>query len=171
VVGLDSTPPESVVELIERVRVAWETLESTLARASGSQLEVPHRGGWTIKDQLAHIAEWERASTFVVRHRPQWEAFDVDEATYYALGSVDALNEVLFQRNRSLDYGEVLARGRQAHAALLDALEDLRDNDLQTPMSSFSGFREDDSRTLLDKIAGDTYLHYAEHTAWISEQL
>jgi uncharacterized damage-inducible protein DinB len=165
----DIAPPESVAELLERVAAAWEALGDSIAGLSPDQLAQPGPQGWAVKDHLAHVAVWERATTAVLQHRPQAEAFGLDQAALAQL-DIDPLNDLIYQRHRDLSVDDVLELSRQAHASLLDNLRDLEDADLQKPMAAF-GADPGDQRPLLEKIAGDTYAHYADHQAWIADLL
>jgi uncharacterized damage-inducible protein DinB len=165
----DIAPPESAAELIERVRVAWEALSDVVAGLSEAELARPGPQGWAVKDHLAHVAEWERATTYVLQGRPQSEVFGLDAATLERM-DIDALNDILYQRHRASPVAEVLEFGRQAHAELLSALHRLSDADLRKTIAEY-GSDPTDQRPLLEKIAGDTYAHYADHQVWIGELL
>jgi hypothetical protein len=121
-----------------------------------------------VKDHIAHIAEWERACTAVLQHRPQSEGFLLDQPTYAALGNdSDALNEVLFQRHRDASISDVKDLAARAHADLLAEISRLHDSDLRRPVGEY-GMSTNPQRNLIEKIAGDSYAHYAEHTTWVS---
>ena len=165
----DIAPPESVVELLERVASAWEALGDSIAGLSSERLGQPGPQGWAVKDHLAHVAVWERATVAVLGRRPQAEAFGLDEAELRRL-DIDALNDVIYQRHRDLPVDAVLELSRQAHADLLAALRELEDADLQKSLAAY-GADPSDQRPLLEKIAGDTYAHYADHQAWIGDLL
>ena len=53
---------------------------------------------------------------------------------------------------------------------ILAALGQLTDADLESTIAEYGADSTDD-RPLLGKIAGDTYVHYAEHVGWIKELL
>jgi hypothetical protein len=167
----DIDKPRSAAELIDRVQIGWAALEHVVASLSETQLTTPGPGGWAIKDHLAHIGEWENALVAVLSRRPQSEAFRLDAATFAQVGeNVDQINDLLYQRSRTLSISEVQANARAAHAELLAALDKLTDADVQNTLAGYGGEPTDD-RLLLAKIAGNTYAHYAEHAGWINEQL
>jgi uncharacterized protein DUF1706 len=159
----------TAAEVLDRVQIEWAALQDIVSRLSDAELTAPGPETWSVKDHLAHIAEWERACTAVLAHRPQAEGFALDEATYVGL-DLDGLNDVLYRRNRSLPVGEVKADGNAAHAEMIAALSRLEDADLRRPVGEF-GMTTNPERPLLEKIAGDTYAHYAEHTVWIKDLL
>jgi hypothetical protein len=161
--------PTTVAEVLDRTQIQWAALQDVVSRLSDSQLTAPGPEVWSVKDHLAHIAEWERGCTAVLGHHPQWEGFRLSAAEYEGL-DIDALNAILFERHRSLAVGEVKAMANAAHAEMLTALSHVSDADLQRRVGDYGMVRNPD-RTLLEKIAGDTYEHYAEHAGWINELL
>jgi len=153
--------------LIDRVQIEWAALEYTVAGLSLQQLITPGPQGWSVKDHLVHIAEWEAATDAVLARRPQHEGFSLpaDLPT-----DIDALNDVLYQRSRDLPIDEVQAKARRIHAETIAALGRLSDADLRSTIAEY-GADPTDNRSLLAKIACDTYGHYAEHVVWIKELL
>jgi hypothetical protein len=166
---LDASQPEPRItaDLIDRVQLEWAALEYIVAGLSLPQLTTPGPQGWSVKDHLVHIAEWEAATGAVLARRPQHEGFRLAPPLP---GDIDALNDVLFQRSRDLPIDEVQARGRRVHAEIIAALGRLSDADLQSTIAVYGG-DPTDNRSLLSKIAGDTYGHYADHVVWIKELL
>ncbi len=163
--------PRTAAELVDRVHSGWAALEDLVAGLSETQLSAPGSEGWAVKDHLAHIAEWEHALVAVLARQPQSEGFGLDAETYASLDDdLEAINDVLYQRNRALSVADVHAKRQAAHAEVLAALDKLADADVQNTIAGYGGDPTDD-RPLLAKIAGDTYGHYAEHTGWIGEQL
>jgi hypothetical protein len=163
--------PSTRHAVLEAVRTSWAVLEDRLSGLSTAQLEAPGPEGWSVKDHVAHIADWERATTAVLNHEPQYIGFRLQPARFAELRhDLDALNAALYDRSRSLPVQSVLDEARATHANVLEALEQVRDGDLSRTLAEFSP-GETSQRTLLEKIAGDTYEHYAEHVTWIGELL
>jgi hypothetical protein len=67
----DTPEPRTVAELVDRVQIEWAALEFAVASLSTSHLVSPGRDGWSVKDHLMHIGDWEKATTAVLRGRPQ----------------------------------------------------------------------------------------------------
>jgi hypothetical protein len=153
--------------LIDRVQIEWAALEFVVAGLSLELLVAPGPQGWSVKDHLVHIAEWEAATGAVLARRPQHEGFSLpaDLPT-----DIDALNDVLYQRSRDVPIDEVQAKGRRVHAGILAALGRLTDADIRSTIAEYGG-DPTDHRSLSAKIAGDSYSHYAEHVVWIRELL
>ena len=156
---------------MDRVQIDWAALEYAVASLTASQLVAPGPEGWSVKDHLMHIGDWEKATTAVLRRRPQYEGFGINEETYSGLADdLDGLNDILYRRSVAVSIEEVHARRRRAHADTLTALAALEDADLHKTIAEYGG-NPTNPRRLLDKIAGDTYAHYAEHVGWIKDLL
>lgn len=155
--------------MLDRVHADWAALEDLIAPLSDAEWTTSGPEVWSVKDHLAHIAEWERACAAVLDRRPQYEGFALDPSRYAEL-ELDPLNEVLYQRNRDLSIGDVKDMARRAHADIIALLSRLSDADVGKSIAEY-GADATDNRPLLAKIAGDTYGHYAEHVPWIRELL
>jgi uncharacterized protein (TIGR03083 family) len=165
--SLADSEPRTVAEVIDQVQIDWSALEWVVSGLSDEQLTAPSApDGWSIKDQLAHIGEWENALAAVLGGRPEHTGFGLTGSEIP--GDIDALNDLLYQRNRALSVADVQAQTRRAHATVLAAIGKLTDAALHEPIADPQSVQ---SRRLLDRIAGDTYAHYAEHTAWIKSLL
>lgn len=151
------------------MQIEWAALQDVVSRLSDAELSRPGPEGWAVKDHLTHIGEWEHACCAVLAHRPQSEGFRLSQSEYASL-ELDALNEVLFQRHRAESISDVKAFANAAHAEMLAALSHVTDADLQRRVGDY-GMQSNPERPLLEKIAGDTYEHYAEHRGWIAELL
>src|SRR5438067_2268117 len=123
--------------------------------------------GWAVKDHLMHIADWERATISMLRREPQRRGLGVDPVP----NEIDALNAVMFERSRGLPLSAVTDRSRVAHAELLAEVHKLSDADLAKPTAEFDPEPDPSDRSVLGKIASDTYEHYADHTVWIGDLL
>jgi uncharacterized protein DUF1706 len=161
--------PTTAAEVLDRTQLEWAALQDVVSRLSDAELTRPGPEAWAVKDHLAHIAAWECACTAVLAHRPQAEAFRLSQSDYQRL-DVDRLNAIVYERHRGLPVGEVKAVANAAHAEMVAALSHLLDGDLQRRVGEY-GMTANPDRTLLEKVAGDTYEHYAEHTVWIKELL
>src|SRR5258708_36653619 len=81
----DSIEPRTVAEVLKRVQIDWAALEYAVASLSPAQLVAPGPEGWSVKDHLMHIGAWEKATTAVLRRRPQYEGFGLTATTYVGL--------------------------------------------------------------------------------------
>ena len=157
-----SQMPKDKTELMERIRREWTALERAIQQAGDERMSVPDAGGWSIKDNLAHLAAWERFMRLhYFRRLPPHEVMGVDEATYERVDE-DGQNAILFERDKDRPAAEVIAELRQSHEQVLADLEPMLFADLMKP-------RDDDpeARPLIVWVIGNTYDHYREHRASI----
>jgi uncharacterized protein (TIGR03083 family) len=151
--------PADKAELLWRIAHEWAALERVVGSLSEEQMSVPDAGGWSVKDNLAHLTSWEEfARLHYLQDRPSHEALGLDEETF-GDGDEDELNEILFQRNRGLPVSEVLEALRSTHANLLLELE-------RTPPEALKQqYYADDpeARPRIYFMVYNTYEHYAEH--------
>jgi uncharacterized protein (TIGR03083 family) len=157
--------PRDKAELIERIQREWSALEQIIAQVDKEQMNRPDAGGWSVKDNLAHLTVWEDfMRLYHLQNRPPHEVLQLDKQMFEQLDE-DGLNRVLHQRyqNRSID--DVLTDLRRSHAQVLTDLEQLSYNDLMKPH-----YPDDpEARPLIGWVTGNTYEHYQEHRATIQK--
>ncbi len=157
--------PASRGELLDRIRREWDALERAVGAVSSEGMQMRDSGGWAVKDNLAHLAEWERYLR--LRHmqgRPPYEVMGVDPTTYRAIDE-DGLNAILFERNKDRSAQDILDGLRAGHAQVLRDLEEM-----PFALMLEQAYPDDElARPLLAWIAGNTYEHYREHRASIDK--
>jgi len=145
----------NMAELTALIRATSTRMELLLAQLSVAEINQPGAVGvWPVKDVLAHIAFWERTAVNTLRSvaRGETPALSADDETERKNASVVAQ---YYQRSLAA----VISDWQQAREELLDALEDLDDEMLNDP----DYFPWSAGRTLLDRIAGNSYDHEQEH--------
>jgi hypothetical protein len=160
---IESTEDRTSADLLARIRPARAALVAVVERLSDEQLLRPHPvGGWSAIGHLTHIAAWER---MIVAHLTDGRDHDVVRMTpeEYARASLDELNLRIYELHRDEPPAVVRAEFDAAHAAIVDCIREL------SPEALAARYWPDQERTAAEKIAGDTYLHYDEHRAWILE--
>src|SRR6266849_1792681 len=85
--SLAANEPRTVAEVVDRVQIDWAALEYAVSSLTSAQLTTPGPEGWSVKDHLMHIGDWEKAVTAVLHRRPQYEGFGLNEATYVGLAT------------------------------------------------------------------------------------
>jgi len=156
--------PRNKPELMDRIRRSRAALEQAIAGLDEAALSAPGPdGGWSIKDHLAHLSDWDRRLLAGIQGRPPYEAMGVDRALWEA-DDLDRLNAALYERSRARAAAEVLAEFRATRQQVLDALEPLAEADLHRP---FNTAEPTDTRPLDALIAGNTFGHDEEHLEWI----
>lgn len=151
--------PETKAELLAWIDREWSSLRQIIDGLTEGELQVRDAGGWSIKDNLAHLAAWEQ---FMVGHylegQPAAVAMGIDEATM-AGDDEDDINEMIFQRSQRRSVADVLADSDRIHVATVAALEATPWEDLMRPVTP----DDPQARPLLLWVAGNTFDHYAEH--------
>ena len=145
----------TVAELSALIRATSTRMELLLAQLSVAEINQPGAVGvWSVKDVLAHIAFWERYTVIMLQSIAHGETPDLvaDDATERNNASVVAQ---YYQRSLAA----VIADWQQAREELLDALEDLDDEDLNDP----DRFPWSAGRSLLDRIGSNSFDHEQEH--------
>ena len=156
--------PETSEELLARLGASRAALAETIRGIPRAALvERRDDAGWTAIDHLAHIAAWERMIVAHLTDGSDHEIAGVDAEAYPRM-SLQAINDALHERSRGRSAGEILAEFVGAHADIIALLEAL------PPEVYASPYWHDDpaQRSVMAKVAGDTYLHYAEHGEWIA---
>jgi hypothetical protein len=155
----DSARPADKQELLERIAREWNALLEEIEKLSPEQVTPPGPGGWSVKDNLAHLAAWEQLMLrSYLGGQPQHELLEMDAADFARLDE-DGINAVFYERNKVFPPEEVLQRLKQSHAQVLATLE-------KTPFEELLKVRYPDDperRPMLDWVIGNTYEHYREH--------
>ena len=154
-------------ELLQNIRRDRAQLEALVAGVSDAEFATPGpNGGWAVKDHLSHVAAWERMIVAHLRDGSDREVAGMDQASY-AAATLDELNDQLYRLHRDRPAEQVRDEFAAAHSAIGAFIGEMPGDRLAGP------YWDDDpsGRTALDKIAGDTYLHYREHLQWIQEQV
>jgi hypothetical protein len=163
----DPTLPQTKEELMSQIRAEWMALMDVIARLSAEQFVTPDPGGWSPKDNLAHLAEWMKILMgYHMDKRPAHEVTRLaPEVT--ANWDMEEINPVLFERNRDRPAAEVVEELKSVYTQLYARLDALSFEDLMKPR------HEDDpeKRPLLLWVLGDTTDHFAEHRATIEKTM
>jgi hypothetical protein len=159
--------PKSKAELFSRIQQEWSALMDAVAKLDEKQMSTPDAGGWTPKDNLAHLAEW--MNILLGYHfdgRPSHEVLGVSpEVT--ADWDFDVINKALLARNQSRSSEDVLGELKIVYARMMDRLKSTPFEDLLKPRHPNAL----QSYPLLASVAGDTYEHFAEHREMIEKTL
>ena len=132
----------SVDEVIARVKASWEELLQALDGIPDERLEEPGVSGeWSVKNLLGHFAFWDEQAAVEIAHALAGEARTDNEW--------QAMNEADHAQRRSRNLPEERAAMHQAHAMLMERLEEVTGAD---------GPRIDAA------VAPGSYQHYEEHT-------
>ena len=159
--------PKDKPELMSAIEREWKLLMNVAEKLTDTQMTTPDEGGWSPKDNLAHISEWMKALMGVhLDRRPSHEVLGVSEDVTKGW-DMEIINPVLFERNRDRSRQDVLDELKQVYGQLTAKLESMTFEDLLKPR------HEDDleKRPLLLWVLGNTTDHFVEHRETIEKAI
>jgi hypothetical protein len=159
--------PENKSELMAAIQREWRLLMDVVARLNEQQMTTPDAGGWSPKDNLAHLSEWMRAMLgHHINKRPASEVMNLPEEATKGW-DMEIINPILFERNKNRSTQDVLDELRRTYDEITSRLDGMSFEELMAPR------RPDDpeKRPLLLWVIGDTSDHFAEHRAVIERML
>jgi hypothetical protein len=152
----------SKTRLLDEMHASYSALEELLASLSEEQMTTADvNGAWSVKDNLAHLAAWQRHEI----ERQEAIRDGIEPPDRWAGMSEDESNEQVYQQNKARPLAEVLAEFRSNHQKLLALIEAMTDEDLNKPVAWMDG------RLPWTLIAGNGYEHYQEHSGIIQRWL
>ncbi len=159
--------PQSTQELLADIDREWKMLLAVVGRLSPEQMQEPDDGGWSPKDNLAHLAEWMKVLMgYHLDRRPAHIVLDVSPEVTKDW-DFDIINPVVFERNRYRPADEVLGELKQVYADLIAKLAATPFEDLMKPRHA----DDPEKRPVLAWVLGDTTEHFAEHREVIERAL
>jgi hypothetical protein len=153
--------------LLNSIAREWKALWSVIDRLSPEQMTAPDSGGWSPKDNLAHLTEWMKVLLgYHIDKRPPHEVLGVAEEVVKDW-DFTVINPVLFERNRNRPAADILAEFKKVYAELTARLKSMSIEELLNPRRA----EDPQKRPLVLWILGDTSEHFAEHRATIEKAL
>jgi hypothetical protein len=160
--------PGSKHELLAVITREWSLLMNVVSKLEeAGKMTTPDEGGWSPKDNLAHLAEW--MSVMMGYHmdkRPSHEVLGVSEDVTNGW-DMEIINPVLFERNKDRSTEDVMSWLKQVYAEVIKKLDAMTFEDLMMPRHA----DDPEKRPLLMWVMGDTSDHFAEHRATIEKML
>jgi hypothetical protein len=160
--------PGSKAELMSEIRREWQKLMDAVAKLERAEkLTTPDEGGWSPKDNLAHLSEWMNSlmGYHMDRHPPEEVMRLTKEQTEG--WDMEIINPVLFARNKDRPFDDVLDELKRTYEKLVAKLEATPFDDLLKPRHA----NDPEKRPLLLWVLGDTSEHFAEHREAIERML
>jgi hypothetical protein len=163
----ETTLPQTTSELIANIEREWSALMHVVDRLTPAQMTTPDAGGWSPKDNLAHLTEWMKILLgYHMDKRPAHEVVGVaPEVTRD--WNMDGINKVFLERNRSRSSGEVLDELKQVYNQVIARLQSTPFDDLMKPRH----IDDPEKQPLLNWVLGNTSGHFAEHRFTIEKLL
>jgi hypothetical protein len=159
--------PENKHELMSAIKREWGLLMDVVARLDEQQMTTPDPGGWSPKDNLAHLTEWMNSLMgYHIDKRPAHEVMRIPEQAAEGW-DMEVINPILFERNKDRSTEDVLGQLRQVYDTLTAKLEAMSFDELMAPRHP----DDPEKRPLLLWVIGDTSDHFAEHRAVIEKTL
>ena len=159
--------PGSKAELVSAIRREWKLLMDVVDRLDEQKMTTPDPGGWSPKDNLAHLAEWMNSLMgYHMEKRPAEEVMNLTPEQTRDW-DMEIINPVLFERNKDRPAAEVLDWLKQTYEKLLAKLEAMSFEDLLAPRHA----DDPEKRPLLIWVLGDTTEHFQEHRETIEKML
>src|SRR5688572_18563530 len=155
----DEWIPKNKKELMTEIEKEWKLLISVAENLTDAQMTTPDEGGWSPKDNLAHLSEWMNVLMgYHLDHHPSHEVLKVSEEVTKDW-DFSIINPVLFERNRSRSRQEVVDELKAVYQKLWDKLNAMSWDDFMKPRHA----DDPEKRPLLGWILGDTTEHFLEH--------
>jgi len=153
--------------LLNAIRREWAALMATVDRLSPVQMTTPDAGGWSPKDNLAHLTAWFKALTgYYLDRRPAEEVFGLPKKLVESF-DYKRINAALVERSRERPVEEVLAELKETYTEVTTRLEAIPFEDLLQPR-----FPDDPWKLpLLDWVLGNTSDHIREHRLTIEKMV
>ncbi len=161
----DLSKSMSRASLLQQIEVSWNALYSYVTSLTEQQLTQPtDAAGWTVKDHVVHLLEWERAELELLDGKLKRETLAIDPAAWQQ--GDDAINAVMQQRYHTLPAADVLQTFQRTHDHLMQKLTAMTEADLLLPYRHYQSDSTDE-RSLLEWLHWDTIYHYRDHLPWI----
>jgi hypothetical protein len=159
--------PSNKQELMSEIKKEWKLLIDLAESLTDEQMTKPDSGGWSPKDNLAHLAEWMNILLgYHIDNRPTYEVLEIPQEQLPEW-ELDTINALLFNKNKTLTRKEMMAKLNQTYSKLEARLESMSYEDLLKPR------RDDDpeKRPIMLWVLGDTTEHFLEHRETIEREL
>jgi hypothetical protein len=124
--------PKSRAELLAQTAKERDALGLYLSTLSREQLEWPGAYGWSAKDHVSHLAEWERMLLYWYDAGMRGESPAVP-AEGYTWATMDALNRRIYELRRNDPVGHVMADWQESSRRLLVLAESIPEDMLFAP--------------------------------------
>src|SRR5688572_32347487 len=114
--------PKNKQELMSEIEKQWKLLIQVAGKLTDKQMAAPDEGGWSPKDNLAHLSEWMKALTgYHLDKRPSHEVMNLPEEVTKDW-DMEVINPVLFKRNRDRSRTEVMDELKATYQRTWDKL-------------------------------------------------
>jgi len=160
--------PGNKSELISAIQREWDQLMDVIAKLEdANKMTTTDEGGWSPKDNLAHIAEWINILTgYHMDKRPAHEVIGVSEDVLKDW-DYNKINDLFFERNKDRTSQDVMDELKHVYGRLMEKLNATPFEDLLRPRH----VDDPEKRPLLLWVLGNTSEHIDEHRLTIEKLL
>ena len=159
--------PGSKEELMADIRREWKRLMDVVDRLDEQKMTTLDDGGWSPKDNLAHLTEWMNSMMgYHIDKRPAHEVMRLTEEQTRDW-DMEVINPVLYERNKDRSIQDVIDELKQTYEKVLAKLDAMSYEELMKPRHA----DDPEKRPLLLWVIGDTSGHFAEHREVIERVL
>lgn len=145
-------------ELLSEIQRERRLLDDALSLLTTRQMTKAGatRGGWSVKDILAHLVEWQQMNLdwYAAGMRGEKPAMP---APGYTLRELPRLNQMIYRKHHRRSLDAVMRDYHHYHERVVTLIESLSDNELVT-LGRFSW--TGNSWTLSDYLRASTAAHY-----------
>ena len=159
--------PTNMAELLSDIEREWKALMRAVGGLTADQMKTPDAGGWSPKDNLAHLTVWLKALTgYHMDHKSTEEVFGISKEMAENF-DFDRVNTYTVEQSRGRSTEDVLDELKKKYAEVMTRLESLPFEELLRPR-----FPDDPGKApLLNWVLGNTTGHFREHRENIEKVL
>jgi hypothetical protein len=158
----DHRYPKDKEEMMLAIDREWTALMQLVESLTSEEMTTPDSGGWSPKDNLAHLSVW---MDFMLKHylgrQPDYIVLNIDAKTFSGLDE-DGENAIIFERNRARSTDDILSEIKSTYKETAKTLNSISFSNLMKPLN------EDPSQpSMLESVLGNTSEHFSEHRIYI----
>lgn len=165
----DPIIPADKDALLQQMDESWLRLNGFVETLTPAQLTEPtDAAGWNIRDHLDHLRAWESGMISAFQGKSRAQGMGISEDAY-ASADIDAINEAIRQSTIDVPLPEVRQNLAATHQQLRDLVAATPAEDMHKPYRWFlsDNVVDDDERSMLHKVAGNSSQHMDEHLPWM----
>lgn len=155
----DQWMPKGKPELMSAIEREWKLLLEVAKSLTEEQMTTPTGGGWSPKDNLAHLTEWMKILMgYHMDKLPSHEVLNLlDKVTKD--WDFQVINEILFKRNKERVMDDVMNELKQVYSEIFERLNAMSFDDLMQPHDA----DDPEKLPILLLVLGNTTEHFLEH--------
>lgn len=161
--------PTNKAELLAQFDRSWTAFNAATARCPTPLMTVPGPDGWSVKDQIAHVAAWERILIALLSGHSLGEAAGIDDAAFHA-SSDDENNARIHDQHQDRSLAEVTTGAAATHEALIQLISGMTWEQINLPYSQYqTTYLPARDMPIWAWIRGMGYGHYEDHTGYVTQ--